>query len=94
MKHHRFTWIAALLIAAMLTGCGTAAPTTPTTEAPETTAATIAPTAPTEAPVETVPETTAPVETEEPNVTEEANPSELVAEAYAQQIGRYYTALT
>ena len=42
MKHHRFTWIAALLIAAMLTGCGTAAPATPTTQAPETTAATIA----------------------------------------------------
>jgi hypothetical protein len=91
MKHHRFTLIAALLIAAMLTGCGTAAPTTPTTQAPETTAAT---TAPTEAPVETIPETTAPVETEEPTVTEQASPSELVVEAYAQQIGRYYTALT
>ena len=91
MKHHRFTWIAALLIAAMLTGCGTAAPTTPTTQAPETTAAT---TAPTEAPVETIPETTAPLETEEPNVTEEATPSDLVNAAYAQQIGRYYTALT
>ena len=91
MKHHRFTWIAAALIAAMLTGCGTAAPTTPTTQAPETTAAT---TAPTEAPVETVPETTAPVETEEPIATEQASPSELVEAAYAQQIGRYYTALS
>ena len=91
MKHHRFTWIAAALVAAMLTGCGTAVPPTPTPPAPATTAAT---TAPTEAPAETIPETTAPLETEEPNVTEEATPSDLVNAAYAQQIGRYYTALT
>ena len=34
------------------------------------------------------------METEEPVATEGAAPSDLVEAAYAQQIGRYYTALT
>ena len=46
MKHHVTIWLAVALIAAMLTGCGNAQPTTPQTEAPATTAA------PTEAPTE------------------------------------------
>ena len=93
MKHHFINWIAVLLIAVMLTGCGAAEPTTPQTDAPATT------TAPTEAPAEIPTEaateeaTMAPTETP----TEPVNGgtvSEYVDEAYAEQIGRYYTALT
>ena len=50
MKHHRLTLIAALLIAALLSGCGAAEPTVPHTDPPATTAPT---TAPTEAPTAT-----------------------------------------
>ena len=97
MKHHFINWIAVLLIAVMLTGCGAAEPTTPQTDAPATT------TAPTEAPTEAATEaateaptgeaTTAPTEAPtEP--TAEGTVSGYVDEAYAEQIGRYYTALT
>ena len=95
MKHHVTIWLAVALIAAMLTGCGNAQPTTPQTEAPATTAApTEVPTeAPTEAPAQTVPATTeaaVPTETEE----DSGIVSEYVDERYAEQIGRYARALS
>ena len=95
MKHHVTIWLAIALIAAMLTGCGNAQPTTPQTEEPATTAApTEIPTeAPTEAPTETVPATTeaaVPPETE----ADSGIVSEYVDERYAEQIGRYARALS
>ena len=97
MKHHRITWLAILLIAAILTGCGPAEPTIPQTDAPPTTAAPTA--APTEAPTGTVPqdpEAAFPEETETmpPQETEEVTVSAYVEAVYAEQIGRYYTALS
>ena len=99
MKHHRITWLAIALIAALLTGCSTAQPTTPTTEAPATTAApTEAPTeAPTVAATETIPavtEATLPAETEEDIVYEGDAASDYIDALYAEQIGRYATALS
>ena len=94
MKHHRIIWVAILLIAAILTGCGTAAPTVPQTDPPASTAA------PTEAPTETPTEapTTAPTEipgeTQNTPVFEDETVANLVEVVYAEQIGRYYTALT
>ena len=95
MKHHVTIWLAIALIAAMLTGCGNAQPTTPQTEEPATTAApTEIPTeAPTEAPTETVPATTeaaVPPEMEE----DSGIVSEYVDERYAEQIVRYALALS
>ena len=88
MKKISLCLVAILLMAAMVTGCGTPAPTEPaqTTAPAQTTPETQAPA--TEA---TEPATEAPVETTAPAVAE---PSDLVDEAYAQVIGRYYTALT
>lgn len=89
MKHHRITLIAALLIAALLVGCGTTEPTVPQTDPPATT------TAPTEAPTVAPTEeaTEAPTEiSTEPVIG--GTVSEYVDEAYAEQIGRYYTALS
>ena len=89
MRHHRITWIAILLIAVLLAGCGAAEPTNPQTEPPVSTGA------PTEAPTEEPTE----FPTEAPTVaptepSEDGTVSDYVDEAYAEQIGRYYTALS
>ena len=89
MKHRRITWIAIALIAALLAGCGAAEPTYPQTEPP---VSTVAPTE--EATVET---TEAPTEVPTEAPTEpsaEGTVSDYVDAAYAEQIGRYYTALS
>ena len=91
MKHHRFTCLAALLIAALLAGCGTAQPTTPQTDAPASTCA--ATEATTEAPEETTAATTIPQETEEDVVYEGDASSYYIDVVYPEQIDRYHTAL-
>ena len=101
MKHHRITWIAIALIAALLAGCGAAEPTNPQTEPPISTGA---PTeVPTEAPTETPTEEATEAPTEAPIVAPTEVPSEpgadstvsaYVDEAYAGQIARYYSALS
>ena len=85
MKHHCLTLIAALLIAALLVGCGASEPTVPQTDPPAAT------TAPTEAPTEEA--TEAPTEAPTEPVSG-GTVSEYVDAAYAEQIGRYYTALS
>ena len=89
MRHQRITWIAILLIAVLLAGCGAAEPTNPQTEPPVSTGEpTEVPTeAPTEVPIEAP--TEAPTEP-----SKEGTVSDYVDEAYAEQIGRYYTALS
>ena len=97
MKHHRITWIAMLLIAVMLVGCGNAEPAAPSTDAPVSTGApTETPSeAPTEAPTEASAEAPTEASTEAPAETgTEGTVSEYVDAAYAEQIGRYYTALS
>lgn len=81
MKKIFLCLVAIMLMAAMAAGCGAPAPAEP---------------AQTTAPAQTTPETQAPAteasaETTAPAV---AAPSDLVDEAYAQVVGRYYTALT
>ena len=95
MIHHRISWLAILLIAAIITGCGTAQPTPSQTDVP------IFSGAPTETPTETPTEapTEEPTEFPAKTATEGTVPgddavSEYVDPAYAQQIGRYYTALS
>ena len=89
-----------LLLAMLLVGCDTSAATEPqTTEAPATTAVeTAAPTeAATEAPTEAATEapTEAATEATTEATTDEGDAySYYIDEAYAEQIGRYYTALS
>ncbi len=89
MKKISIYWIVILLIAAMLSGCGAPQdPQVPETKAPAT--ETTAPTdAPTEAATEAVPEVT-----EEDIVYEGDASSYYIDVAYAEQIGRYHTALS
>ena len=99
MKKYVVCLVSTLLVLAMLAGCGTlpktdSASTTPTTTATETptTASTEMPTeAATEAPAE-VP-TEAPTE-QTPIVYEKGTPGYYTYEVYAEQIGRYHTAIT
>lgn len=107
MKKKMTLWIAILLIATLLVGCGPAekAETTPTeppatveTEAP-TEAPTEVPTEvpteePTEAPTETPTEAPAEEPTEEDVVYETEASSYYIDEVYAEQIDRYHTALS
>lgn len=89
MKTKTMTWVAMLLIVALMTGCGAGANAGGTTTEPATTPATDAPTtAPTEAPTA---ETTEPAAEE--TVPAEDVLSEYVSEVYAAQIERYHTAL-
>ena len=97
MKPRRITWIAVALLAALLAGCGAAEPTNPQTEPPVSTGApTETPTeAPTEAPTEVPTEAPTEVPTEAPtDPSAEGTVSDYVDAAYAEQIGRYYTALS
>ncbi len=88
MKHYRITWIAIALVAALLAGCGAAEPTNPQKEPPVSTGA------PTETPTEAPTEVATEAPTEAPTEpSAESNVSEYVDAAYAEQIGRYYTAL-
>lgn len=93
MKKKSICWIVILLIAVMLVGCSTSQNTqVPDTEVPaiETAAPTNAPTeAPTEAATEAAPE-----ESEEDIVYEGDASSYYIDVVYAEQIGRYHTALT
>ena len=85
MKKTTKLYLAWILAAAMLAGCGAPAATEPpTTEAPQTTAP-VETTAPTEAVTEPAVQET---------VSENGYNAEYVQEIYAEQIGRYYTALT
>ena len=86
MKKRTVFWIAMLLIAALLVGCGPAANTETTPTEEPTTAETEAPTeTPTEAPTE---------EPTEEEVHYEGDASSYYIDAvYAEQIDRYYTAL-
>ena len=81
-----------LLLAMLLAGCDTSAATEPqATEAPSATAVETA--APTEAPTEAAPEAATEATTEA--TTDEGDAySYYIDEAYAEQIGRYYTALS
>ena len=97
MKPRRITWIAVALLAALLAGCGAAEPTNPQTEPPVSTGApTETPTeARTEAPTEVPTEAPTEVPTEAPtDPSAEGTVSDYVDAAYAEQIGRYYTALS
>ena len=89
MKHHRITWIVIALIAALLAGCGAAEPTNPQTEPPVSTGV------PTETPTEAPTEIPTEAATEAPTEpSAEGTVSDYVDAAYAEQIGRYYTALS
>ena len=96
MKHHRITWLAMLLFAFILVGCGTAEPTLPSTEVPASTATPTEPSTevPTEAPTEENTETTFPTQTEEDIVYEGDASSHYIDVVYAEQIRRYHTALS
>lgn len=92
MKKRVLTWLAVLMIAALLAGCG-AETVTETTPTDEPTTVTEEPTEEvTEAPTEEV--TEAPTEEEEEIVYEGDASSYYIDVAYAEQIDRYYTALT
>ena len=108
MKKYFVCLISVLFLLAMMAGCSTApktepAPTTQTiavTEAP-TTAPTEIPTeaateAPAEEPTEAPEASTEPIveETEAPVVYEKGTPSYYTYEVYAEQIGRYYDAIS
>ena len=97
MKKHVLSFVAILLVVAMLAGCNGAATETPATQAPavEATEAPVVENVPevTEAPVEE-PATEAPAEEEEDIVYEGDASSYYIDVAYAEQIGRYYTALS
>ena len=89
MKQYRITWIVIALIAALLAGCGAAEPTNPQTEPPVSTGA------PTEEATETPTEIPTEAPTEVPTEpSAEGTVSDYVDAAYAEQIGRYYTALS
>lgn len=88
MKKSILLWAAILLIAAMFAGCGAQTTIEPPETQPETTVPAET-TSPTEAPTEQVSE---PVPSE--TVLDGAYNSEFVVEAYAEQITRYYIALT
>ena len=90
MKHHLTISLAMLLIAVMLVGCGTAQPTTPTTDVPASTATPTEPS--TEAPAETT-EPPVPEETKEDVSYEGDASSYYIDVVYHEQIGRYHTAL-
>ncbi len=93
MKHHRIAWIVIALIAALFAGCGIAEPTNPQTEPPVSTGTSTE--VPTEAPTEVPTEAPTETPTETPTVPgAEGTVSEYVDAAYAEQIGRYYTALS
>lgn len=89
MKQYRITWIVIALIAALLAGCGAAEPTNPQTEPPVSTGV------PTETPTEAPTEIPTEAATEAPTEpSAEGTVSDYVDAAYAEQIGRYYTALS
>ena len=95
MKHHLITWLSVLLIAAILAGCGAADPTVPQTDIPVSTGTSID--EPVENPDETITDDmdeTSPEGTEENIVSGEDVPSDYVDAVYAEQIGRFYTALS
>ena len=89
MKQYHITWIVIALIAALLAGCGAAEPTNPQTELPVSTG--VPTETPTEAPTE-IPTEAATEAPTEPGA--EGTVSDYVDAAYAEQIGRYYTALS
>lgn len=88
MKKTGLFWTAILLVAAIFAGCGGRTPTEPPVTQPET-AAPAETTTPTIAPTENA---TAPVPSE--TVFNGAYNTEYVVEGYAEQITRYYIALS
>ena len=99
MKKVIFFWTAVLLIVSLLAGCDTSAPAEPqTTDAPSS--ATVETAAPTEAPAEVPSEATTEAATEaipeeEEDIVYEGDASSYYIDvAYAEQIGRYHTALS
>lgn len=89
MKKKSICWIVILLIAVMLVGCSTSQ----NTQVPNTEVPAIETAAPTEAPTEASTEA-APEESEEDIVYEGDASSYYIDVVYAEQIGRYHTALT
>lgn len=95
MKHHYIAWLAMLLSAVMLVGCGTVQPIPPTTDVPASVGEpSEVPTTPsTEAPVEAT-EVAASSEPVEETTDEVTISADCIDARYAEQIIRYYTALS